>query len=183
MTFSTPAQAIITPLSGGFFEVSYEFDLKRGTLHGSNITDIVIFETDGTQVNLAYPFSAASMGPSTISHTIAFDPILSLILGIDSAPLGSGLKDHLVVFMDNSFTADGFATKSKFSEFFPAIDEERFASFLGVPLIEFRKPLGVLAIQNQASRAFTHRSRSTSFSPSTKRTSASSAASSNSGSR
>ncbi len=40
-------------------------------------------------------------------------------------------------------------------KFFPSIDEERLSSFLGVPLIEYRKPLGVLAIQNQESRFFT----------------------------
>ncbi|MBI3993388.1 MAG: phosphoenolpyruvate--protein phosphotransferase [Candidatus Lambdaproteobacteria bacterium] len=40
-------------------------------------------------------------------------------------------------------------------KYFPSINEERLASFLGVPLIEHRKTLGVLAIQNQESRQFT----------------------------
>ena len=39
--------------------------------------------------------------------------------------------------------------------YFPTIDEDNLSSFLGVPLIEFRKPLGVLAIQNQERRQFT----------------------------
>ena len=40
-------------------------------------------------------------------------------------------------------------------KYFPAIDEERLSSFLGVPLIEFRNILGVLVVQNQADRLFT----------------------------
>ncbi len=40
-------------------------------------------------------------------------------------------------------------------KFFPSIDEDRLSSFLGVPLIEYRKSLGVLAIQNQEMRQFT----------------------------
>lgn len=40
-------------------------------------------------------------------------------------------------------------------KFFPSIDEEGLSSFLGIPLIEYRKPLGVLAIQNRESRLFT----------------------------
>ncbi|MDH4247027.1 MAG: phosphoenolpyruvate--protein phosphotransferase [Deltaproteobacteria bacterium] len=40
-------------------------------------------------------------------------------------------------------------------KYFPAIDEERLSSFLGVPLVEFRKTLGVLAVQNQENRLFT----------------------------
>lgn len=40
-------------------------------------------------------------------------------------------------------------------KYFPSIDEERLASFLGVPLVEHRKLQGVLAIQNQERRQFT----------------------------
>jgi len=40
-------------------------------------------------------------------------------------------------------------------KYFPSINEERLSSFLGVPLIEYRRPLGVLAIQNQENRLFT----------------------------
>ena len=40
-------------------------------------------------------------------------------------------------------------------KFFPSLDEEKLSSFLGIPLIEYRRPLGVLAIQNQESRLFT----------------------------
>ncbi|MCZ6627943.1 MAG: phosphoenolpyruvate--protein phosphotransferase [SAR324 cluster bacterium] len=40
-------------------------------------------------------------------------------------------------------------------KYFPSIDEDKLSSFLGVPLIEYRKPIGVLAIQNQEHRQFT----------------------------
>ena len=40
-------------------------------------------------------------------------------------------------------------------KYFPSINEEPLSSFFGVPLIEFRKTLGVLAIQNRESRLFT----------------------------
>lgn len=40
-------------------------------------------------------------------------------------------------------------------KYFPSIDEERLSSFLGVPLVEYRKTLGVLTIQNQENRLFT----------------------------
>ena len=40
-------------------------------------------------------------------------------------------------------------------KYFPSINEEQLSSFCGVPLIEFRKTLGVLAIQNREERLFT----------------------------
>lgn len=39
-------------------------------------------------------------------------------------------------------------------KFFPGIAEENLSSLLGVPLIEYRRPLGVLVIQNQENRLF-----------------------------
>ena len=45
---------------------------------------------------------------------------------MDLAPADSGLKDHLVVFVDNDF-ADYALTKENFSEVFPAVEgRERF---------------------------------------------------------
>src|SRR5690625_4573005 len=38
--------------------------------------------------------------------------------------------------------------------YFPETDEERFHSFLGIPIIHFRKLLGVLVVQQQAPRRF-----------------------------
>src|SRR5689334_19700543 len=39
-------------------------------------------------------------------------------------------------------------------KFFPDIQEEELSSLLGVPLIEYRRPLGVLVIQNKENRLF-----------------------------
>jgi len=125
LTVPTQGQASVVGLAGGLFEVNYEFELKS-TLYGSNITDIIILETDGTQINADYTFSAPSSGFSTIGHVSSFHPTQSLVLGLDLAPVDSGLKDHLVVFMDNDFASDAL-TKAKFSEVFPAIEgRERF---------------------------------------------------------
>lgn len=100
--------------------ITYDLNLKS-TLYGSDITDIFIFETDGNQVSVDYTFTVASQGPSTISHEVSFDPTLSLVLGLDLAPIDSGLKDHLVVFMNYDFAADAL-TKAKFSEVFPGVE-------------------------------------------------------------
>jgi hypothetical protein len=116
-------QASIIPLSDGTYEIKYEFDLKRGTLYGGDVTDIFILETDGKQVETYYTFSAAAKGPSIISHNGKFAPTLSLLLGLDLPPPDSGLKDHVVVFMDIDFyNATTSPPDSKFSTFFPAID-------------------------------------------------------------
>ncbi|WP_025322506.1 phosphoenolpyruvate--protein phosphotransferase [Deferrisoma camini] len=40
-------------------------------------------------------------------------------------------------------------------KFFPGIGEERFRSYLGVPLIHRRRPIGVLAVQTTEARRFT----------------------------
>jgi hypothetical protein len=113
-------QASIIPLSDGTFEVNYTFSLYRSTLNGSDITDIFIMETDGTNFNIDYTFTAASQGPSTISHEISFAPTLALLIGLDRAP-SQNLKDHLVIFMDSDFASYAL-TKLKFSEVFPAVD-------------------------------------------------------------
>jgi hypothetical protein len=117
---SAVVQASIIPLSDGTYEINYKLDLGRSTLHGNDITDIFILETNGTNYNIDYTFTAASYGPSTISHQIPFAPTLALLLGLDRAP-SEGLIDHLVVMMDNDF-ASYVLTKSKFSEAFPAVD-------------------------------------------------------------
>ncbi len=121
LSIAVSVQASVIPIGGGGYEVNYDFEM-RNTLYGNDITDIFIFETDGTQVNVDdYSFSVAATGPATISHDISFDPTLALVLGLDRAPLDSGNKDHLVVFMDNDFAVAN-ALGKKFSEAFPAVD-------------------------------------------------------------
>ena len=67
-------------------------------------------------------------------------------------PITEGLIG-LVIQNESPINLTDVAHHPRF-KYFPAINEERLFSFLGVPLIEYRKPLGVLAIQNQATRHF-----------------------------
>lgn len=123
LSITVVVQASVIDLGGGSFEINYAFDLQRGTLYGSDITDIFILETNGTDVFIDSIFSAAAKGPSTISHVNSlFEPTLALLLGLDLPPPDSGFKDHLVVFMDNDFYNASTSPDSKFSDFFPAID-------------------------------------------------------------
>ncbi len=121
LSFAANARASVIPLLSGLYEVNYSFDLKGGTLFGGDVTDIFIFETDGVQISIDSIFTAAGNGPTTLSHEIAFDPTLSLLIGLDRAPVDSGVVDHLVIMMNNEFAADAL-TKDKFSTIFPAID-------------------------------------------------------------
>ena len=99
--------------------VNYAFDLQ-GTLHGSDVTDIFILETDGTQVSADYVYTAPSSGYYSLSHVISFEPTLALIIGLDLAIPGVGdEKDHVVMFMDNEFAVANFG--KKFSAVFPAV--------------------------------------------------------------
>ena len=121
LSITVVVQASVIDLGGGSFKINYAFDLQKGTLYGSDITDIFILETDGRDVFIDSIFSAAAKGPSTISHVNSFfKPTLALLLGLDRAP-SEGLKDHVIVFMDNDFASYAL-TKSKFSEVFPAVD-------------------------------------------------------------
>ena len=107
--------------TGGGFEVSYSGDLRRGTLHGSDITNLFILESDGATVHVDSGFTVPARGPFTLAHEVPFAPTSSLIVGLDLAPAGSGLVDHLVVFMDDAFAEDALRLP-KFSDIFPAID-------------------------------------------------------------
>ena len=118
--FVSKAHAVVFELPGSEFEVDYTFDLQVGTLHGSDITDIFIFETDGTQVSVDYAYTAASSGSSNLNHVISFEPTSALVIGLDLAVPGVGHeKDHVVMFMENGFAAANFG--KKFSEVFPAV--------------------------------------------------------------
>ena len=121
LSITVAVQASIIDLEDGSFKINYKFSLGRSTLHGNDITDIFILETDGSDVFIDYTFSAAAKGPTTISHiNNLFEPTLALLLGLDLPSPDSGFKDHMVVFMNNDL-AD-YSVGKKFSEVFPAID-------------------------------------------------------------
>jgi len=111
------AQAAVTETSSGF-EVSYDFALW-GTLNGHDATDIVILETDGTNFNADFGYSASSNGVTTLTHTIEFHPTKALLIGLDLIAVGVGEnKTHLIMGMDASFFAANLGLQ--FSDIFPA---------------------------------------------------------------
>ena len=73
-------------------------------------------------------------------------------VGIVRMPVNEGLIGY--VFEEKHHINLNDVTHHPRFKFFPKIDEERLSSFLGVPLIEYRKTLGVLVVQNQENRLF-----------------------------
>lgn len=59
----------------------------------------------------------------------------------------------LVLEQESPINACEISNHPRF-KYFPDANEDSLSSFLGVPLIEFRKPLGVLSLQNKESRLF-----------------------------
>jgi hypothetical protein len=54
MVSLAPANAVVSPVSGGF-EVSYDINLGyRGASNGSDIVDVFIFEWNASQFNADY---------------------------------------------------------------------------------------------------------------------------------
>jgi hypothetical protein len=113
-----PAQALVTATADGY-DVSYQLNLS-GTLNGSPVTNMLILETDGIQVNAEFGFLAAPSGTTSLNHTIDFLPTSALVIGLDLAVAGVGDgKDHLVILMDGNY-AEAHEGEL-FSQFFPAI--------------------------------------------------------------
>lgn len=75
-------------------------------------------------------------------------------VGRVTMPVSEGLIGY--VFEQNRHVNVSDVAEHPRYKYFPGIDEERLSSFLGVPLIEFRNTLGVLVVQNQENRRFTH---------------------------
>ena len=97
---------------------SYSFNLDPGTSNGQDITNIMIFEADaGGQLFMDYGgtpsgFTTSGSGLLELSHTSAFAPTTSLIIG-----LTQGVdKTQVVMFVNDSFAAS--ATGFPFSESF-----------------------------------------------------------------
>lgn len=112
-----PAQAAVTATSSGY-EVSYDFSLW-GTLNGHDVTNLVILETDGTNFNASFGYSAPSNGATTLTHTIEFHPTKALLIGLDLIAVGVGEnKTHLIMGMDSNFFAASLGLQ--FSDVFPA---------------------------------------------------------------
>ncbi|MBI3782315.1 MAG: hypothetical protein HY270_02825 [Deltaproteobacteria bacterium] len=83
--------------------VSYTANLK--TSKGNPVYDILILETDGSQVNATiYPSQLPGTGSSIISHDAPFTPAKSLIIGLTEGKDTDGSdKTQIIMFVDNAF--------------------------------------------------------------------------------
>lgn len=96
-----PAEAVVTPVGGGF-EISYDINLgHRGTSNGSGIEDVFIFEWNASQFNADYAGDVASHGLPTLSHVIDIEQTAALVFGYAAGIPGFGdEKDHLYTLMN-----------------------------------------------------------------------------------
>src|SRR3990170_6714993 len=85
----------------------------------------------------------------TLRATMGLDPES---IGKVSMAIGEGLTGLVIERMEPVMVVDALAHPRY--RYFPETGEERFHSFLGVPLIERRNPLGVLVVQTSRRREF-----------------------------
>ena len=84
-----------------------------------------------------------------LMHTLGLDPVS---VGQIRMPLGDGLVG-LVGEQQQLLNIEDAPKHPKF-HFFPEAHEEAFHAFLGAPIIHYRKLVGVLVVQQRASRCF-----------------------------
>jgi PEP-CTERM motif len=108
--------------SAGPIQMDYSLDLRSGTLNGSSVTNVAIFETGGGQSSVAYGLVAPSSGAFILSHMASFVPSSSLIIGLD-VPLTPG-KTHVVVFANQAFVDS--ANGQRFRTMFPSASYSEF---------------------------------------------------------
>ncbi|HYA27960.1 MAG TPA: phosphoenolpyruvate--protein phosphotransferase, partial [Acidobacteriota bacterium] len=87
----------------------------------------------------------------TLCATMGLDPES---VGKVSMATGEGLTGMVIERMKPVMVVD--ALKHPRYKYFPETHEEHFHSFLGVPLIENKQPLGVLVVQTSRRREFSH---------------------------
>lgn len=83
------------------------YPLNLSTSLGNPVTDILILESDGTQVHAdVYPSDLPGAGPSVINHAVPFTPVQTLVIGLTAGTDGMGNdKTQLVMLLDNNFAA------------------------------------------------------------------------------
>jgi hypothetical protein len=114
----------------GNVQVDYALNLGSGTLNGSSVTSIAIFEERAGVVNVSFPYTVPGSGEFVLSHTAPFDPTLSLIVGLDlpsttGGDTGSDNKTHLVFF-----TNDAFAQSAAGIQFSTVFQDTRHSDFI-----------------------------------------------------
>jgi hypothetical protein len=103
---AVPIAALLLLASVGRGEtVSYTANLH--TSKGNPVTDILILETDGTQVHATiYLSDLPGQGTSTISHDAPFAPTKSLIIGLtEGKDVDGNDKTQIIMFLDSGFAA------------------------------------------------------------------------------
>lgn len=99
------AHAGVTPSANGF-EISYAFDLTRGTSNGSDITHAALFEWDDTHFSAMTLGPIAGRGSSVITHELGFAPTSALLIGFGPGVPGIGDgADHIYTFTSGAFAA------------------------------------------------------------------------------
>lgn len=94
--------------------------------------------------------------PSKELVLVATHGLKKSAIGSVRMPVGEGLVGKTFEWLKPISLARG--KKSRQYKYFPETGEEKFASFLSVPLIDKRRPLGVLVVQNEKSTRFSDRS-------------------------
>ena len=111
------------------FQINYNLNLGQGTLNGNALTNVAIFETNGIQANLDFPFTVPGTGLQSLSHFAPFIPTFSLIVGLDLPSLtGGDDKTHVVFFTNDAFAHS--ANGVKFSLAFPQTRHNDFIARL-----------------------------------------------------
>jgi hypothetical protein len=98
--------------------ISYTVQLDT-TINGANPLGVAILEFDGSsQATFTGGFNLYPTGVQTISHDVAFQPVKTLIIGIDYAiPGDSTTQNHPVMYADPGFVEAAFG--ERFSSVFP----------------------------------------------------------------
>jgi len=116
--------------SAGSIAVDYTLNLGSGTLNANDLTSVLILEESSSGVvNLDFSFTIPRSGEFVLSHEAPFQPISSLIVGLDLPSASDGdNKTHLVLFTNNDFAQNSNGVL--FSTVFPTTRHSDFISRL-----------------------------------------------------
>jgi hypothetical protein len=121
----------IASVSRADITTSYSLNLNPGTSAGNPVTNMMIFEAnaDGSQLAIDYGngpggYTINGTGSSILTHTSAFNPAMSLIVGI-TQQVG---KLSMVFFMNDAFAAH--ATGTNFNPNFFSITHNALISHI-----------------------------------------------------
>ena len=102
-------------------EINYKINILSGTPTGEDIHNTLIFEWNGSERSVDYPYTIAGSGQTELTHVIPFIPTSALVIGYLDAKAGVGdEKRHLYTLIDVDYS--NFLTENllgtKFSTIF-----------------------------------------------------------------